>query len=117
MTDKEIIAVVQAHSEGKQIQFLDNHFKDWLDCNDNGPAWDFSSYDYRVKPEKKIRPYKDRDECWNDMQKHKPFGWIKSKDTGNYVNPTIISSAGDFEHLFRTFTYVDGSPFGVVEEE
>ena len=118
MTDKEIIEVIQAHSEGKQIQFRNKLFIPvWTDCVDNEPSWDFCTRDYRVKPEKKTRPYKGREECWADMQKHEPFSWVKAKDTDNYVNLTIISSTGDFEHLFRTFTYIDGSPFGIVEEE
>lgn len=116
MTDKEIIEVVQAHSEGKQIQFLDNHLKDWLDCSINEPCWDFSSYDYRVKPEGKIRPYKDRDECWADMQKHKPFGWIKHKHHGNYYCLVAMESCTGFEDLFKKYIYADGSSFGIVED-
>lgn len=56
-SNKEIIEVVTARMEGKQIQFFDEESKEWLDCINNDPAWEFSSYDYRVKPEPKIRPY------------------------------------------------------------
>ena len=29
--------------------------------------------------EPSYRPFKSQEECWNEMQKHQPFGWIKSK--------------------------------------
>lgn len=116
MTDKEIIAVIQAHIEGKQIQFRYENSLEWLDCTDNKPSWDFSSYDYRVKPESKTRPYKDRKECWNDMLKHQPFGWVKSK-AGNYTHIDIVNDGSNFSEIHLTHTYVDGSPFGIVEEE
>ncbi len=50
MSHQEIIDVVSAHREGKQIQTR-SHFhpiEDWQNCN---PNWDFYQYDYRVAPE------------------------------------------------------------------
>ncbi len=50
MTDDEIIAVVQAHKEGKAIQTR-SHFhplEGWQTCN---PIWDFYQNEYRVAPE------------------------------------------------------------------
>lgn len=117
MTDKEIVNVVQAHIEGKQIQYYNENLNEWFDCADNIPCWDFGSFDYRVKPESKVRPYKDQDECWNDMQKHQPFGWIKIKDSSTYEFLEIIAKDTDFEFILKNHTYVDGSPFGVIEEE
>jgi len=117
MTDKEIIEVVQAHSEGEQIQFRDFNIPTWTDCIDNEPVWNFGATEYRVKPESKIHPYKDRDECWNDMQNHQPFGWIKHKHHGNYFCLVAMESCTHFEDLFKKYIYVDGSPFGIVEEE
>lgn len=117
MTDKEIIAIVQAHIEGKQIQYYDNVRYEWLDCEDNNPCWNFYSTDYRVKSEEKIHPYKDREECWNDMQNHQPFGWVKHKHHGNYFCLVAMESCTSFEDLFKKYIYVDGSPFGIVEEE
>lgn len=117
MTDKEIIEVIQAHIEGKQIQYYDNVRYEWLDCEDNNPCWNFYSTDYRVKPESNVRPYKDREECWNDMQKHEPLGWTIDKDNGSYVFSSVISSDLNFESILKSYTYLDGSPFGIVEEE
>ncbi len=49
MSENQIIEVVQAHKEGKQIQTRD-HFghSGWQNCH---PVWDFYHNDYRVKPE------------------------------------------------------------------
>lgn len=49
MTHDEIIAVVQAHKEGKVIQSkLRRKELEWYDT---APSWDFHNFDYRVKPE------------------------------------------------------------------
>lgn len=51
MTHDEMIAVIAAHRDGKQIQSAANvknsDFRDW---HDTSPTWDFFSCDYRVKP-------------------------------------------------------------------
>lgn len=51
MTHDEMIAVIQAHKDGKQVQYrrLSMGEDDWLDLPD--PAWDFSCSNYRIKPE------------------------------------------------------------------
>lgn len=54
MTDQEIIDVVAARKAGKQIQYKNKGgTSEWSNCCDNDPVWDFSSTDYRVKPEPK----------------------------------------------------------------
>lgn len=55
MTTKEMIAVMQASEEGKTIEYRisrisDPAAKDEWDEN-QAPAWNWSEYDYRVKPE------------------------------------------------------------------
>lgn len=117
MTDKEIIEVVQAHSEGKLIQYWSKSLKKWLDCKDGGPIWDFSSFDYRVKSESKVRPYKDIYECWMDMRKHEPFGWLFGTKDHRYYQIINIDGNTNWEYWLDNYTYVDGSPFGIVEEE
>lgn len=50
MTHDEMIEVIQAHKEGKQIQF--NHHRSgdsWGDTNP--PLWNFELNNYRAKPE------------------------------------------------------------------
>lgn len=46
--------------------------------------------DYRIKPE--YRPFKDAKECFEEMQKHKPYGWVK--DASQMYNITIIRDDG-----------------------
>ncbi len=50
MTNNEIIAVVQAHKEGKQIQSRHLHDTHWMN-NPTEFQWNFGVYDYRVAPE------------------------------------------------------------------
>jgi hypothetical protein len=47
MSTKEMIAVMQAFDDGKVIQFKGD-LGTWQDCN---PSWNWSEYEYRVKPE------------------------------------------------------------------
>lgn len=50
MTDPEIIAVVQARIDGKQIQAqYKREYRPWVDVNPI--EWDFINYNFRAKPE------------------------------------------------------------------
>lgn len=83
--------------------------------------------DYRIKPEPKYRPFANVEECWNEMQKHRPFGWVKR--FGNYTqiitldNNTITLSNSIGKSLFLSYkdykqiTFADGTPFGVKVED
>ena len=77
---KKILPIITAFAEGKIIQVKDS------DCGWRDSADDIvSGYlimkpaDYRIKPEPTYRPFKDVAECWEEMQKHEPFGWLKSQ--------------------------------------
>lgn len=51
MTTKEMIAVMQAYEEEKQIEF---RLRDEIEStwgNTSRPCWDWYKYDYRIKPE------------------------------------------------------------------
>ena len=50
MTHDEMIAVIQAHKDGKKIQLCHKpvHHNDWIDSSN--PLWNFGNTDYRVKP-------------------------------------------------------------------
>lgn len=71
------IAVMQAYVDGKQIQFFNEYTGEWE--NIQIPNW-LRDTSYRVKPEPKYRPFKNADECWQEMLKHEPFGWVKEKE-------------------------------------
>lgn len=65
----------------------------------------------------KYRTFKDHEECWQEMLKHEPFGWIKSKFAGcDYTSFKRISEDNDYEKVFNSYTFADGTPFGIKED-
>ena len=36
------------------------------------------------KIEPKYRPFRTKEECWNEMLKHQPFGWVKHTSSNEY---------------------------------
>ena len=119
---KELLPIIQAFAEGKTIQVKgpDNR---WYDYEGKSCKLKFDSrfQDYRIKPE--YRPFKDADECWQEMQKHQPFGWIKVKNSNCYKFLAIVQNIGiysvgrcAYETGFKNFTFVDDTPFGVKIE-
>ena len=67
--------------------------------------------------EPSYRPFKNKDECWGEMQKHKPFGWLYHKVCNCYA-PIRVSIEDDinFENFFNLYTFADGTPFGILEK-
>lgn len=122
---KKLLPVIQAFVDGKAIQVRDKDKEDnsWDDTTN--PMFDFDTFEYRIKPQPKSRPFKNVEECWQEMQKHQPFGWIKDTYDGHYVlvtsvaigeNMTIGANTGwDVQGIFKNFTFADGAPFGVRE--
>ena len=87
---KELLPIIQAFAEGKIIQFK-NAFGNWIDCD--GALFNYPPKDYRIKPEPKYRPFKDKKECWQEMLKHQPFGWLKD-DVVQLYNIINIKTTG-----------------------
>lgn len=127
---KELLPIIQAYAEGKTIQFLDGG--KWADVYET----DFyqSPDKYRIKPEPKYRPFKTKEECWNEMMKHHPFGWLKSKKNGRFICIGEVCGSYEFEtvyialstseslsrssdSMFEQYTFDDGTPFGIKEEQ
>lgn len=119
----ELLPIIKAFSEGKEIEGLYKGTKSpWFKIKD----MHFNEgIIFRIKPEPKYRPFKNAEECLAEMQKHQPFGWVKStlfKDlalvqrvTTLYVeiNRDII----DYKDTLEKFTFADCTPFGVKVEE
>ena len=123
---KEFYPFLQAFAEGKAIECRTKPSvlegtdvpNDWTEMKEI-EFW--NNIEYRIKPEPKYRPFKDAEECWQEMQKHQPFGWVKStlfKDldlvqrvTTLYVeiNRDII----DYKDALEKFTFADDTNFGV----
>ena len=121
---KQLLPILKAYSEGKTIQQVtDNGFADMVDeC-----FFISSAENYRIKLEPTYRPFKNGEECWNEMMKHQPFGWVINKEYNTKhlvtkVEPhgTVIISYEDNRSrrgAFDDFTFADGTPFGIKEEE
>lgn len=89
---KEFYPILQAYADEKAIEcrtkpgtISTSIPNEWTEMKEIG-FW--NGIEYRIKPEQKYRPFKDAEECWQEMQKHQPFGWVKCKE-GGYRN--IIS--------------------------
>lgn len=124
---KELLPIIKAFAEGKTIQ---STWSDgiWNDINNE----DFDNLlrlikfgqVLRIKSEPKYRPFKDAKECWNEMQKHQPFGWVKHKadnlysficKVDEYSCHFAINEYWAFDTIFKNDTFIDGTPFGIKE--
>ena len=120
---KELMPIIQAFAEGKAIESrcIKGDKSLWYD--DEDPSFD-DDLEYRIKPEPTYRPFKDAEECWLEMQKHQPFGWLKSKKDGYYSFITMLNyrfrlngyDGWRFDDVINKFTFADGTPFGVKVE-
>ena len=122
---KQLLPIIQAFAEGKAIESrcIKGDKSLWYD--DEDPSFD-NDLEYRLKPEPKYRPFANTEECWKEMQKHQPFGWLKDK-SGNKLIIENVDSRGcvevynggacSFNEVFEYFTFADGLPFGVKVEE
>ena len=121
------IALMQAYVDGKQIQYFNRLEGKWEDTTD--PRWSQGS-SYRIKPEPNYRPFRDSEECWQEMQNHRPFGWIKNKNDGHYSMITKVNADFDKKHIeisggsiwtlsetMCDYTFADGEPFGINIED
>ena len=123
---KQLLPIIQAYAEGKVIQ-INRPFSGWVDCDE--PLFNGDQSSYRIKPEPKYRPFKDAEECWQEMLKHQPFGVVKDKYFANYQThrafTCLITNGCDFggyedetfENSFKNLLFADGTPFGVKVEE
>lgn len=123
---KEFYPILQAFAEGKTIETrrkptTDNNgvTKDgWFEFNDWTEMKELEYWvnvEYRIKPEPKYRPFKDANECWQEMLKHQPFGWVKTEE--GYEQIFHVNEGDDFNSTFKYCTFADGTPFGVKVEE
>ena len=119
---KEMLPVLQAFADGKTIESrcIKGDKSLWYD--DEDPSFD-NDFEYRIKPEPKYRPFANAEECWNEMQKHQPFGWLKTKDKGIRLCMSGLNQKSAFtqvgykyDEAFDEFIFDDGIPFGVKEE-
>ena len=123
---KELLPIIKAFAEGKEIQYRTCPDK-WVDIEENERV-NFTSppSDYRIKPKPKYRPFKNQEECWQEMHKHSDFGWVKFCNSICFIQNisfnkiTVISDeeicSTSFEGGFTNMKFADGTPFGIKEE-
>lgn len=111
---KDILPIIQAFAEGKTILYRLFSAKHWIEST--APSFNIEEYEYRIKPESKYRPFANAEECWEEMQKHLPFGWVKYKDKDSYTAYWNVNNNCDFESDFNDYVFVDGEPFGIMED-
>ena len=104
---------------GKKIIVKDKRLSDkeynWSEANDF--SFNIKQFDYRIKPEPKYRPFKNAEECWAEMQKHQPFGWTKLIGAIEYSFITDVDDNTNYSGAIKEYTFADGTPFGIKEEE
>ena len=126
---KKVMPILTAFVDGKTIQNYLRGSGKWIAVGEHLDMSDLFAWpsDYRIKPEPKYRPFKNAEECWNEMQKHQPFGWIKSKNDSTINKFMFIDSLRkdevsisniDFNYndLVEYYIFADGAPFGMKEE-
>lgn len=129
---KQMMPIIQAYAEGKIIECRTK--PSVVECSDIPNDWTetkeiefWNNIEYRIKPEVKFRPFANAEECWEEMMKHQPFGWVKLKDTesGYYMLKGIASQVVigfnetpfSYKKVFEDYTFANGTPFGVKIEE
>ena len=127
---KKNMDIISAFAEGKVIQ-ISNERGEWIDLTE-GDGLPMGTLEeepniFRIKLEPSYRPFKDAEECWAEMQKHQPVGFMKFKDTesGYYMLTSIARGVGvgindslfSYDRVFDDYTFADGTPFGTKVEE
>ena len=127
MTREEIKRRAELYSalaEGKTIQAQNPIGGEWFDVKIETLRSICEEINYRIKPEIKCRPFKTQEECWNEMLKHQPFGWVKSPRGELFCIDKVFeegivykhSSCHFNEYLEGQYSFVDGTPVGIKEE-
>ena len=111
-----------AKGKSVQVQGIDGS---WVDVDIDKLNYFIETPIFRIKPEPKYRPFESQEECWNEMLKHQPLGWLRSKRIKDiYQLITIrnheIRIFADlplrFSRAYREYEFLDGTPFGIKEE-
>lgn len=128
---KKNIDIISAFADNKTIQIL-NERGEWVDLTEREGLpigiLEEEPNNFRIKPEPKCRPFKDAEECWQEMQKHQPFGWMKGDKcfynivSVSNIDVSMANVSGDiiilnFSDVMEDNTFADGTPFGILEED
>ena len=127
---KALLPIIQAFAEGMVIECrikpsaLSKSRQDMNEWTEMKEIEFWNNTEYRVKPEPKYRSFKDAEECWKEMLKHKPFGWVIKKREKKILITEVLTfginlhrqeSPYGFDEANVILTFADGTPFGVKE--
>ena len=123
---KSVMNIIQAFANGKTIQAIDPYEDEWVDQAGLNFKALFEGQ-YRIKPEHTYRQFKDAEECWKEMMKHHPFGWLKGDKcfynivSVSNIDVSMANVSGDivtldFSEVMEDNTFADGVPFGIKVE-
>lgn len=132
-TTKEMIEIMQAYERGEQIEYKIKSFMcddKWLPMDNEKPEWNFTDFDYRVKPKPTYRPYKNVAEFFAAQKEHGMN--IRRKGHNYYILPlyitdniigilylrsddSVVSVDKSYGDLLREYTWQDETPCGVKE--
>lgn len=73
--------------------------------------------------------FENAEECWEELNKHTPFGWVKSGESNEYIKILNVNDRGVFclirndpfsplkglqyrYALYKNFCFLDKTPFG-----
>ena len=121
---KELLPIIKAFSEGKGIETKTG--SGWISIENM--SFTGNPKAYRIQSEPKYRPFANAEECWTEMLKHHPFGWVKCDKcfynivSVSNIDVSMANVSGDivtlyFSDVMEDNTFADGTPFGVKVEE
>lgn len=129
---ENLIKIMQAFLKGEVVEqralLSEIHSPSWF--KHVGNDWNTIEYEYRIKPKPQYRPFKSAEECWQEMLKHQPFGYIHFADDNLYHNIIMLASeqgcqeahirignctVRGLNEAFHICTFADGTPFGIKD--
>ena len=123
----ELSPLIKAFGEGKDIEMRSKNPHAQLNGWAKMDEFIFGNFEYRIKLEPKYRPFANAEECWTEMLKHQPFGWLKDKNDGHLTLITVVGNDKmmalngrvglDLLGMMNNYVFADGTPFGVKVEE
>ena len=129
---KQLLPIIQAFAEGEIIECRTKPGtisagipNEWTEIKEIG-FW--NGIEYRIKPYPKYHPFANAEECWTEMLKHQPFGWLKGDKcfynivSVSNIDVSMANVSGDivtldFSDVMEYNTFSDGVPFGVKIED
>lgn len=120
---KHLAEVLNAYAEGKPIEVLLDG--EWGEVDLNEYSFD-ENESYRIRKEPTYRPFKNAKECFEEMKKHYPIGWVYCNNIWDNILVHITETGvgyvefDSFTYSFveafnKVFTFADGQPFGIKE--